>query len=152
MEVGQGARSATVLDAAHHIIAAYNEAKTAPAAARKIYHFIGQDIPAAFLGPSQSGVHLFVAALSAELSLDHDHILRIIDLDSALPLIVMFAAAGLSKTDALNLVLDIRSKKLSAGEAAFFDTEYPLLTETRAKQEISDWSAARSSLLAFGRL
>lgn len=151
IEVTRGTRSALVIDAARNIIASYDEAATASVAARKLVHFVGPDVHGSLRDPKQAGLHLFVAALSAQVSLDHDHILRIIDFDSALPLIVMLAGAGFPKGDALSLVLGIRTQKLTPREAAFFEAEYAGIDADVARQEIITWAAARSSLLTFGR-
>lgn len=151
MEVTRGTRSAKVIDAARNVIASYDEAATARVAARKLVHFVGPEVHGSLRDPKQAGLHLFVAALGVELSLEHDHILRIIDFDSALPLIVMLAGAGFAKANALGLVLEIRTQKLIAREAAFFEVEYAGIDADAARQEIASWAAARSFLLTFGR-
>jgi hypothetical protein len=51
---------------------------------------------AALSNPHHTGPHLFVAHLSADLNIGHDHILRLIDFESVTPMI------------------DLRSQKLSS--------------------------------------
>lgn len=150
LEVAQGTRSPAVIDAARNIIARYDEAATAPVAARKIVHFVGDEMRHRLLDPVDSGVHLFAAQLSAAAGIDHDHVLRIIDLESALPFIVVLASAAVSKPTALALVLQVRAQKLTSREAHFLDRSYDKISSSDAAQEIAAWVASRSMLLNWG--
>jgi hypothetical protein len=151
LEVSHGRRSSGNIEAARDIIAGYDEAQTSVSAARKIVHFIGDEYAGELLDPSRSGLHLFVATLSAQIGLDHDHILRLADCGSAAPLAVVLVAAGLSKEHArANLVL-LRGETLTSREAAIFDTSYDLIDRQTAVTTIASWSVARSSYLALGK-
>lgn len=150
LEVTQGYRSAAIIDAARNLIAHYDEAATAKVAAGKIVHFVGNEMKQRLFDPVDSGVHLFTAHLSAAAGIDHDHVLRIIDLESALPLIIMFASAALSKSSALALLFQVRPQNLTSREAHFFDQNYGKLSSADAAQEIAAWAASRSALLNFG--
>ncbi len=150
LEVTQGQRSTAIIDAARRLIAGYDEAATAQVAARKIVHFVGHEMQQRLCDPADCGVHLFVAQLSATVSIDHDHVLRIIDLESALPLIVLFAGAGLSKSSALALLFQLRPQNLTSREAYFFDQNYDNVSSDNATREIAAWAASRSTLLNFG--
>ncbi len=150
LEVSQGERSEEVGKAAQELIASYDEAHTAQAAARKIVHFLGDAALSDFLDPHKCGVHLFVAQLSAELNLQHDHILRIMDFESAFGFMVMLSAIGLPKSDALRILLDLRSQMLTPREAAVFETSYAGLNPQAALEAVASWSASRLSLLTFG--
>ena len=150
LEVSQGERSDEVINAAHDLIALYDEASTAPAAARKIIHFLGEDMRGDLLDAQKCGVHLFVAQLSAELNLEHDHILRIIDFESALSFMIMLAAMGLPKSDALRTLINLRGDLLSPREAAIFETSYAGIAPQAALETVASWSASRLSLLTFG--
>lgn len=150
LEVSQGERSDEVIQAAHGLIGSYNEAHTAPAAARKIIHFLGDDMRSDLLDPHKIGVHLFVAQLSGKLNLEHDHILRIMDFESAFGFMVMLAAIGLAKRDALHILLDLRSATLTQREASLFEASYEGIRPHVALDTVASWSASRLSLLTFG--
>lgn len=150
LEVSLGERSEDIIQAAHVLIAHYDEAHTAPAAARKIVHFLGEETRGDLLSPHKCGVHLFVAQLSAELNLEHDHILRIMDFESAFAFMVMLAAIDIPKADALRILVDLRSQMLSTREAALFNSTYARIGTQAALEVVATWSASRLSLLTFG--
>ncbi|MFN3619371.1 hypothetical protein [Sphingorhabdus sp.] len=150
LEVSQGERSEDIIKAADILIALYDEARTAPAAARKIVHFLNDDMRGELLDPKRCGVHLFVAQLSATLNLEHDHILRIMDFESAFAFMIILAAMGISKADALRILLDLRSHTLTQREAHVFETSYAGITRQLALDTVASWSASRLSLLTFG--
>jgi hypothetical protein len=150
LEVSQGERSEVVIQAAHTLIALYDEACTAPAAARKIVHFLKDELRNDLLNPATCGVHLFVAQLSAELNLEHDHILRIMDFESALAFMTLIAAVGIPKASALAILLNIRCQMLTPREAAIFEADYENISRQDALNTFASWSASRLSLLTFG--
>lgn len=150
LEVLHGNRSAAVIDAARGLIASYDEAATAQVAARKIAHFVSDEMHRRLLDPIDSGVHLFAAQLAAATALDHDHVLRIMDLESALPSIVLLAGAALPKSSALSLLFQVRAHNMTSREAYFFDQHYDKLALVDVAQEITTWAASRSTLLNFG--
>jgi hypothetical protein len=150
LEVSQGERSEDVIKAAHALIALYDEASTAPAAARKIVHFLKDELRNDLLNPATCGVHLFVAQLSAELNLEHDHILRIIDFESAVAFMILLASMGIAKAAALRILLDVRCQMLTAREAAIFEANYERISRQDALNTVASWSASRLSLLTFG--
>jgi len=150
LEVKQGTRSPKIIDAARHLIARYDEAATAKVAAGKIIHFVGDELQHRLLDPVDSGVHLFAAVLSGAAGIDHDHVLRIIDLESALPLIVVLASAAISKSYALALLFQLRARNLTSREAYFFVRSYDQISSAEATREITAWAASRSTLLNLG--
>jgi hypothetical protein len=150
LEVSQGERSEGVIKAAHGLIALYDEARTAPAAARKIVHFLSDEAGGELMDPHKSGVHLFVAQLSAILNLQHDHILRIMDFESAFAFMILLAAIGMPKPEALRILLDLRSFALTPREAHVFETSYANISPQLALDTVASWSASRLSLLTFG--
>mgnify|MGYP000154907447 CR=1 FL=1 len=151
IEVLSGSRSDQIINNARALIASYDEARTAPASARKIVHFLHEEECASLSNPHHAGIHLFVAHLSANLYIGHDHILRLIDFESAFPMIVMLAAAGLPKDAALQAMIDLRTQILSPREAALFEAEYIHFIPEMAREQLSDWSSARSLFLSFGK-
>ena len=150
LEVSLGERSEEIIQAAHALIALYDEARTAPAAARKIVHFLSDELGDDLLNPRTCGVHLFVAQLSADLNLEHDHILRIMDFESAFAFMVMLAAMDIPKSDALRILVDLRSQMLTPREAALFENAYVQIGVQTALEVVASWSASRLSLLTFG--
>lgn len=151
LEVSQGQRSPDVIAAARNLIANYDEGQTIISAARKVVHFIGNDHRSELLDPEQSGLHLFIARISAEVNLDHDHILRLIDSGSSAPLSVMLAALEISKEDASNILMLLSGQRLTLREAAIFDNCYSLIEHEAVAAEIAAWSVSRSNYLAFGK-
>jgi len=151
LELLSGSHSDNVIHNARALIASYDEAQTAPASARKIVYFLGDENRAALSNPHHAGVYLFVAYLSADLNIGHDHILRLIGFESAFPMKVMLAAAGFPEHAALQTMIDLRSQKLSVREAALFEAEYTHFIPEMARQQICDWSSARSLFLSSGR-
>ena len=150
LEVSQGERSEEVIQAAHALIARYDEAHTAPAAARKIVHFLGEEMRGDLINPQNCGVHLFVAQLSTDLNLEHDHILRIMDFESAFAFMVMLAAMDIPKAAALQILVNLRSQMLTPREAAVFESTYTQIGVQTALEVVASWSASRLSLLTFG--
>jgi hypothetical protein len=151
LEVLSGSRSDQIINNARTLIASYDEARTAPASARKIVHFLREEECASLSNPHHAGIHLFVAQLSANLNIGHDHILRLIDFESAFPMMVMLAAANLPKDAALRAIIDLRVQILSPREAALFEAEYMHFSPEMARQQLNDWSSARSLFLSFGK-
>lgn len=151
LEVLSGSRSELVISNARSLLSSYHEAHTAPASARKIVHFIGDAARYEMSNPHHAGIHLFAAQLSADLNIGHDHILRMIDFESAFPMMVLLAADGVPRDDALQIIIDLRGNILTAREAALFETEYAQITPDMARDLLNQWSSARMSVLSFGK-
>ncbi len=151
LELLSESRSDEVIHNARALIASYDEARTAPASARKIVHFLGDTHRASLSNAHHAGIHIFVTHLSAGLNIGHDHILRLIDFESAFPMMVMLSAAGLSKDAALQAMIDLRAQILSPREAALFADEYVHLIPEIARAQLSNWTAARLSFLSVGQ-
>jgi len=64
---------------------------------------------------------------------------------------IIFPSAGVSKDDALNTVINLRSQILLPREAALFAAEYADLMPEMAREQRRYWPAARSSFLGFGK-
>ncbi len=152
IEVLESRRSPAIIAAARQLIDGYDESQTAASAARKIVHFLGIEYLAELLDPEKCGLHLFVAKISADVNLDHDHILRLMDCSSSTPLALILAALGLPKDMASAHLLLLRGQMLTSREAAIFDKYYDSIERQIAIAEISSWSASRSSYLAFGNI
>jgi hypothetical protein len=151
LEVVHGARRPEVVAAARDIIAGYSEANRAQAAARKILHFSTDAERSAYLDPAVSGVQLHVAAMSAALDLDQDHVLRLIEAGSCAPYAIMFAATGTPKRDAIDAIYLFRKQALTLREAGIIDAGYDTLDSSNARSEVQKWAVARSNFLAFGQ-
>lgn len=151
VEVVRGVRQPAVFDAVRAIIAGYSEANRAQAAARKIQHFSLKAERLAFLNPLVAGVHLHVAALSAALDLEQDHVVRLISAGSCAPYAIMLAATGVSKSEALEAIYLFRKESLTPREAGIIDAGYDSLNRSDALVEIGKWASARTNFLAFGQ-
>lgn len=150
LEILHGIRSPTIVLAARDIIASYDEAQTIASAAQKVAHFIGQTEQDKLLEPEIAGLHLYVAALSGRLNLDHDHILRLIDAGSAAPFAVILRAIATPKDKAMSSIVLLRSAGLTRREVGIFDNGYDALDSHAAAAELAEWAFARSQFLAFG--
>ncbi len=152
IEVLESRRSPEIIEAARHLVSSYAESQTIASSARKIVHFLGTDYLDELLDPEKSGLHLFVAKTSAELNLDQDHILRLMDCNSSTPLALILAALGLPQDMASARLLLFRGQMLTSREAAIFNKFYDSMERQTAMAEISSWSASRASYLAFGNI
>ncbi len=64
---------------------------------------------------------------------------------------IIFPSAGVSKDDALNAVINLRSQILLPREAALFAAEYAHLTPEMAREQRRYWPATRLSFLSIGK-
>jgi hypothetical protein len=151
LEVIHGARQPDVVAAVRTVIANYSESNRAQAAARKIVHLTSEAERASLLNPETAGVHLHVAALSAKLYLDQDHVVRLIDSGSSAPYAIMLAASRLPKSSAAGALYLFRGGSLTVREAGIFDAGYEALNSQDALAETAKWASARTSYLAFGQ-
>ena len=151
LEVLSGSRSDEVINKARLLISSYDEAHTAPASARKIVHFIGNEASVSLANPHYAGIHLFVAQLSADLNIGHDHILRMIDFESAFPMMVLLAANGVPKDEALQTMIALRGQILLPREAVLFEAQYVHIIREMAREQLNKWSATRLAFLSFGK-
>lgn len=151
LEVSQGSRSAQRISAARAMLAGYDEAQSIKATARKILHLIEEERQVEFFRPETAGVHLHVAAISAALDVEHDHVLRLIDAGSSAPYAIMLAALGIPKEIAVESILLLCGETLTPRDAGVFQTSYAKIGREQALAEIANWSLARSQYLAFGQ-
>lgn len=152
LEVINGTRRPEVVAAVRGVIREYSEANRAPAAASKIVHFSGEVDRLAFLNPLEAGVHLHVAAISAAVDLDHDHVLRLVGAGSCAPYALMLAACGVSKSDAVEAIYLFRKDALTPREVGIVDVGYDNLDRSDAIIEIGKWASSRTNYLTFGQL
>ena len=151
LEVVLGARQPEVVAEVRAIFTGYSEANRAQAAARKILHFSNDADRRAYLNPHIAGIHLHVAALSAALDLDQDHVLRLIDAGSCAPYAIMLAANSAPKSEAVEAIYLFRKETLTPREAGILDSGYDSLDRADAVAEIGKWAYARTNFLAFGQ-
>lgn len=151
LEVIHGSRQQDVVAAARTVIAEYSEASRIQAAARKIVHFMDASEQEELFDPKMSGLHLHVAAISASLDLEHDHVLRLIDASSSAPYAILLKATGVSKAKAIEAIFLLRGDTLSSREAGIIDTGYEPLDASTAITVTAGWSSARAHYLAFGQ-
>lgn len=151
LEIFHGARSSEIISSAREILASYDESQTTKASARKIAHFIDAPNRNALFKPDLAGLHLYVAAVSAELNIEHDHALRLIDGGSSAPFAIMLSALGMPKDQAIASILLLRGEALTPREVGVFEFGYDKLDSGTALAEIASWSVARAQFLAFGK-
>ena len=151
VEVLSGTRSRSVIEAARRVLGGYDEAQTAASAARKIVHFLGEQGNDELLRPEKSGIQLFVAKLAAALNVEQDHVLRLIDCGSSVPLIVLLAGVGLKKRDASACLFSLRGEVITSREAALFEAGYVSIDRSSAVDAIAAWSVSRAEFLTFGK-
>jgi hypothetical protein len=151
IEVLNGRRSPEVIASAKSVIARYDEGQTIKAAARKIVHFIDHEQDDMLWDPTLSGLHIYVAGISAALDIEHDHVLRLINASSAAPFAVMLAALGVTKDHAIEAMLSLKADTLTPREAALFDQGYGSMERSDALAQVNKWSVARAQFLAFGQ-
>ena len=98
-----------------------------------------------------SGLHIYVAAVSAALNMEHDHVLRLINANSSAPFAVMLAALGVTRDRAIDAMLSLKAETLTPREAALFDQGYDTMDQQDALAQVNKWSVARAQFLAFGQ-
>jgi hypothetical protein len=152
IEIFEGARQPAIIASAKSLLSSFCEADRAQDAARKIVHFSDDPTHTLVGNPEIYGLHLHVAALSADLELDHDHILRLIDASSSAPYAVMLAACGVSKTHALKNIFLFRGDLITPREAGIFESGYANLQADEASIQIGYWASARAQFLSGGKL
>ena len=151
IEICEGARQPDTILAAKSLLSGFCEADRAQDAARKIVHFSEESNQTFISYPDIFGLHLHVAALSADLELDQDHILRLIDSSSSAPYAVMLAACSIAKTQALKNIFLFRGDLISPREAGIFDAGYSDIEVEDARVQVGFWASSRAQFLSGGK-
>ncbi len=149
LQVTQGARDQSVIDAAQALLSAHHENAIARIAARKLVCLLGQDHRDALQSPEACGIELYVAALSADTGLDHDHVLRLIAGHSSAPLAALLRARNTSSEDAMAAICLFNGFDLTPHDVSSFYAGYDSLDRDIARQTIQGWAMDRARFLAF---
>ena len=147
IQVVIGQRDAQCIDAAKDILARHDERQIARVAARKLIHFLQpneklQDV-------EEAGLDLYVAALAADISLDHDHVLRLITAHSSAPLATMLRARGTNYSEAMDAIGVFNGFDRTPRDVTDFEAGYDKMGQDHARDEITRWSIERAAFLAF---
>jgi hypothetical protein len=151
LEIVNGGRNSEIIAATKSLISQYSEADRAMDAARKIVHFAHGAELEEFLHPDVAGLRLHVAALSAHLELDYDHVLHLLNAQSSAPYALMLAACAVEKDHAIRNMLLFSGNRTSAHDFGIFEASYAEITRESAFEEIGYWAAERSQYLASGK-
>ena len=120
-------------------------------AARKIVHFSSNAEVKDFFRPEVSGLCLHVAALSAQLELDYDHVLHLLNASSPAPYALMLAACDIAKDQAIRNIFLFYGDRISSHDFGVFEAGYGEITREDALEEIAFWASERSQYLASGK-
>ena len=150
MEVARGSKSGAEMDAARQMLAQHDEGRTVQNAAAKLVHFLGSDQSFDLFDPQQAGLHLFIAAISARIEIDADHILRLFDTSSAAPGAMILRACGLGKEAALSIIYLFRGFQLTPRDVQLFERDYDSIPPETARHEINNWALMRAQFLLSG--
>jgi hypothetical protein len=149
LQIVSGAKNQSHIDAAKSLLASHDESQSLQGAARKIVHFTASVNAHVLLDPEQAGAQIFTAALSAKTGLDQDHIIRLIDGHSSLPLAILLRAVNLERTKAMAVICLFRGFNLTPFEINSFDQNYDLLEQSEVAEIVAEWAIERSSYIAF---
>ena len=97
----------------------------------------------------EAGLDLYVAALAADISIDHDHVLRLITAHSSAPLSTMLRARGANYIDAMSAIGVLNGVDRAPRDVADFEAGYDQMGRDHAREEITRWSIERAAFLAF---
>lgn len=151
VEVTEGGRNPEIISSTKLLISQYSEADRALDAARKIVHFSSNAEVKDFFRPEVSGLCLHVAALSAQLELDYDHVLHLLNASSPAPYALMLAACDIAKDQAIRNILLFYGDRISSHDFGVFEAGYGEITREDALEEIAFWASERSQYLASGK-
>lgn len=149
LQVISGRRNADHIAGAKALLAAQDESQSGQVAARKIVHFLPPQFRADALDPEKSGLAVFVAALSAETTLAHDHILRLIDGHSLAPFAVLLRCCDLDRDQAMAAICLFKAYDLTPYEVTIFNENYDRLDRDDMMATAARWAAERFASLAI---
>lgn len=149
LQVTGGGRNTEQIARARLLLAVQDESQSGRVAARKIIHFLPPKYHGDALDPERSGLAVFVAALSAETALEHDHILRLIDGHSMAPLAALLRCCRLDRQQAMAAICLFRSFDLTPYEISIFDEYYERLDRDVLMAMAMQWAAERLKFLTI---
>lgn len=149
LQIVAEAKNQSHIDAAKYLLAGHDESQSVQGAARKIVHFTASENAHILLDPEQAGTQIFAAALSAKTGLDQDHIIRLADGHSSLPLAILLRAADLERSKAMAVICLFRRFNLTPFEINKFDQSYDVLEQSKALEMAAEWAIERSRYIAF---
>ena len=149
IEVGSGGRDKAVIASARELLSDYDESRTAQAAARKLTHFLGDDLHADLIDPNKAGLQLYVAYLANKLEIEQDHVLHLIDIATSAPLSIILRAIGNTAEQAIAIIYLFKGFSLTPRDIALFERGFERLEQNAAKAEVRRWAHERAQYLMF---
>ncbi|NJM51300.1 MAG: hypothetical protein HC843_10895 [Sphingomonadales bacterium] len=149
LQILSGAKNEAHIANAKILLDEQDEAQSRRAAARKLALFIPREYQPQMLIPQKAGLPLFIAKLASDTGLDHDHILRLIDGHSSIPLAMMLRYAGVNRDSAMAVICLFKGFDLTPHEVNIFDSGYEAADMEAVEAELSVWAQQRSRFLAF---
>ncbi len=149
LQILRGMRDVDVIEHAKEMLATHEEGQIARVAARKLVHFLGGNDALLLGSPETAGLDLYISALAADVGIDHDHVLRLIDAHSCAPFVTVLKARGTMREDAMAVLILLKGFDLTPREISVFDEGYNRLSPEMAHAEVERWVIERASYLAF---
>jgi hypothetical protein len=149
LQILRGMRDVDVIERAKELLATHEEGQIARVAARKLVHFLGDNEAVRLSSPETAGLDLYISALAADVGIDHDHVLRLIDAHSCAPFVTVLKARGMPREDAMATLILLKGFDLTPREISVFDEGYNSLSQEMARAEVERWAIERASYLAF---
>ncbi len=112
--------------------------------ARKLLNLLSDDPLSDINYIDKTGVNLFFTSIATTLDMEKDHLLRLADNVSILPLAIILAAAQFPKESALEIVCNLKSFDFKPAEIALLETEYDNIDAQDARRQLKNWSVAAS--------
>jgi hypothetical protein len=149
LQILRGMRDVDVIERAKELLATHEEGQIARVAARKLVHFLGDNEALRLSSPETAGLDLYISALAADVGIDHDHVLRLMDAHSCAPFVTVLKARGTLHEDAMAVLILLKGFDLTPREIGVFDEGYNSLPPEMARAEIQRWAIERTTYLAF---
>jgi hypothetical protein len=130
------------------VLARYSEADCAFSAAARIAHLCSESERRAMLVPTEAGVQLHVAALSAMLDIDQDFVAQLLDGGSSAPYAAMLGALGVQKRQAVEAIFILRADRLTPAEAGLIGAGFDDISVEAAAEAVRAWALDRARMLA----
>lgn len=146
-EFSKGQRDKSLTKKAKKLLAEHDESQISRIAAQKLIHFLDDYPDQKMLDPEFAGLDLFVAKMSAETGLYHDHVLRMLEAASIAPTAAMLRVCGAEKKRALEIIGLFRDFDFTPQDIDMFNNSYDETDVDIARFAIRGWANERNAFL-----
>ena len=130
---------AALVAAGQRVLAGHDEAQTLQATAAKLAFSLTDAARAELLDPASAGIPLFVAAIVQEFDLHFDRAIRLIDENSAAPLLTILRARDCDFDAASQQLTLLRGQRKDDFQLPAYVRAFAQLSPQDARRQISFW-------------